>query len=201
MKALLCGRCFDIRALEPEGAPTQCRCGNVTARWLDPHTGAVRVKANHPRKAFILGLNNRFLYRAVRGFNHEELVAAGGQWEAWRQAHKEATSAPGYIFDEKLRGCWACIVRVNETGDIKWEEGEEVFDECDVPNCPTCAQKTPSVQIEDGPRCTCANDIKFGVWVGPCVDGALHQASCRMAIDGMKAVEWRQMPVIPTEVP
>jgi len=121
MKALVCASCMDIRALEPTGQWTVCRCGACEARWLDPDAGTVRVRTVDRSLPRILGLNNRFLVSAVKGLTHEFKVAAGGQDEAWRELHKLATHAPGYVFDEAKRACWACIVKVNETGDIAWE--------------------------------------------------------------------------------
>ena len=122
MKALLCAACMDIRALDPDGAWTACRCGNSEARWLDADAGTVRVRAKDKGLVRILGLNNSFLLRAIKGADHLDLVEAGGQWEWWRKLHELATDAKGYIFDRQFRACWACIVKVNETSDIKWEE-------------------------------------------------------------------------------
>ena len=122
MKVLLCTKCVDIRALDPAGGWTACRCGNTEARWLDPNAGTVRVRAKNKEFARILGLNNAFLLKAAEGFTHQEMVEAGGQWEAWRKLHEECTHAPGFVFDKKFRACWACVMKVNETGDIKWEE-------------------------------------------------------------------------------
>jgi hypothetical protein len=117
MKVLLCGKCFDIRAFDPNGAWTVCRCGNVQARWLDPHRGTVRVKAKDPRTARIIGLNNSFLYNALDTATGRALTMN----EDWRDAHDQATNAPGYVFDKSSRACWACIVEVGQTGDISWE--------------------------------------------------------------------------------
>lgn len=87
----------------------------MSARWIDPQKGTVKVRANDRSLARIVGLNNRFLLAA---FDHPHPVTN----EDWREAHKEATKAPGYIFDETKRGCWACIVEVGQTNDITWEE-------------------------------------------------------------------------------
>ena len=86
MKALICGACMDIRALEPHGEWTACRCGNVKARWVDPVRGTVKVRAEERGLARILGLNNAFLLKAIEGFSHAEVVRAGGGYpEAWRK--------------------------------------------------------------------------------------------------------------------
>ncbi len=121
MKALVCAACMDIRALEPHGEWTTCRCGSSSARWLDPKAGTVKCKGS-PRNVRILGLNNRYLLEAVRSPEHEDLVTAGGQWEWWRQLHDKAIDAPNYIFDKSKRACWATVVLVGETNDISWEE-------------------------------------------------------------------------------
>lgn len=125
MKALLCGLCFDIRALEPTGKWTMCRCGNLEARWIDPQRGTVSVRAYDKSSARVIGFNNSFLTAAIQGPSHLDMVEAGGHWEAWRKLHDVATAAPGYIFDKSMRSCWACVVRVGETGDIKWEPEEK----------------------------------------------------------------------------
>lgn len=122
MKALICGMCMDIRALEPKGEWTPCRCGNAEARWLDPARGTVRVRAKDRELVRILGMNNAFLLSAIRGLSRQDITAAGGTDSAWRRLHGEAVRAPGYLFDEARRACWACVVRIGETNDIAWEE-------------------------------------------------------------------------------
>lgn len=113
MKALVCGLCFDIRALDPTCQWTKCRCGNTEARWLNPHAGTVSVRAKDRSKARVLGMNNDFL---IDGVHNSPTGNA-----AWKLLHRRACNAPGYIFDEGKRGCWACIVQVGETADITWE--------------------------------------------------------------------------------
>lgn len=124
MKALFCTICLDIRALDPEGGWTVCRCGNLQARWLDPDKGTVKVKAQDQNRARMIGFNNHYLIGAAKGPAHLDMVKAGGQWEWWRQLHDQATHAPGYIFDKDKRACWATIVKVGETNDITWETEE-----------------------------------------------------------------------------
>jgi len=133
-KALVCADCLDIRALDPNGAWTVCRCGACEARWEDPDRGTVRCRlGGDPEVAQrrqqsdrqplrILGLHNGYLIPAIKGPSHQAMVDAGGQWEWWRKLAEAATKAPGYIFDAAMRATWATIVRVNETGDIKWED-------------------------------------------------------------------------------
>lgn len=128
-KALVCAQCLDIRGLDPHCAWTTCRCGACSARWVDPNRGTVSVRAKDKSLPRILGMNNSFLVQAVEGFTHHQMVAAGGQWEAWRKLHDTATNAPGYIFDKQFRSCWACVIMVGETGDVKWEPEEEKSNE------------------------------------------------------------------------
>lgn len=114
VKALFCTVCFDIRALDPRGDWTHCRCGNVSAKWLDSARGTVSVQAGIRDKARIIGFNNQMLQASVEAHDNE----------GWKRMHDEATDAKGYIFDKAMRGCWACILRVSETGDITWEPDE-----------------------------------------------------------------------------
>jgi hypothetical protein len=125
MKALVCTLCLDIRALDPKGAWTACRCGNLEARWLDPDKGTVKVRAKDQSRVRMLGLNNTYLIGAAKGPTHAEMVTAGGQWEWWRKLHDDATNAPGYVFDKTKRACWATLVKVGETNDITWETEEQ----------------------------------------------------------------------------
>jgi hypothetical protein len=125
VKALFCTICIDIRALDPSGAWTVCRCGNLEARWLDPDKGTVRAKAKDHGCVRFIGFNNTYLIGAAKGPTHLQMVEAGGQWEWWRKLHGEATTSPGYIFDKDKRACWATIVKVGETNDIAWETDEQ----------------------------------------------------------------------------
>ncbi len=126
MKALFCGKCFDIRALDPEGEWTVCHCGNVQARWHDPGTGTVRVKARVRSVARIIGFHNGMLRRSINGPTEDEVAKAGDSYKAWRQLHDDATNAKGYIFDKSFRGCWACMFEVGATGDVKWDDDPQV---------------------------------------------------------------------------
>jgi hypothetical protein len=126
MKAILCSGCLDIRALEPTGKPTTCRCGNITAWWVSPAAGTVKVSAIDRSKAFILGMNNTFLTGAIEGFSTEHIKAVGGKWAAMRKLHDQATNAPGYVFGPEFCNCWACIFKVGETGDVTWDEKPKV---------------------------------------------------------------------------
>jgi len=121
-KALVCAKCFDIRGLDPNGGFVTCFCGSSSARWEDAAAGKVRCRGSWSR---ILGLNNNYFVPAIAGPSHLDTVEAGGQWEWWRKLHDRAVDAKGYIFDRERRSCWATIVRVNETNDVRWEDENE----------------------------------------------------------------------------
>jgi len=118
MKLLFCAKCFDIRAFDPTGQTwTSCRCGNMQAKWVDPHAGTVVVRARQREYARIIGLNNAMLYDAAEAPNKSS--------EQWRKAHEHATNAPGYLFDWRVRSCWAVIVRVNEASGVAWDPEDD----------------------------------------------------------------------------
>jgi hypothetical protein len=122
LKLLICTACSDIRALDPKCAWTTCRCGACSAKWVDPSAGTVVVRADDRRLPRILGLNNAFLIPACRGMEWAEIQDCGGRDAAWRKRHKESTNAPGYLFDESRRECWACVIQVGESNDVSWYE-------------------------------------------------------------------------------
>lgn len=117
MKALACGSCGDIQALQVWWR--SCRCGNTSARWADPDRGTAvfsetRTDGTPVRKAacYGLGLNNHLLGPALRG----ELA----MHQDFRAAHARATDAPGYVFDASRCGCWAVVFKVGATNDVSW---------------------------------------------------------------------------------
>lgn len=114
MKALICAKCGDIQALQKEWRT--CQCGNTSARWTNSRLGTAEFKAKDKTRAFLLGLNNRLLSPAIRA----ELT----MWEDFRQVHEEATKAPGYVFDKAKAGCWAVVVQIGTTTDVKWAKDE-----------------------------------------------------------------------------
>lgn len=119
MKILFCGRCFSFHSFK-EKIWTFCDCKQMAARWLDPNKGTVQVLAQVISRTFIIGMNNRFLMDSVA-----ESAMMDTQW---REAHKAATDAPGYLFDESRRGCWACVVRIGQTVDIDWHPDQTRID-------------------------------------------------------------------------
>jgi hypothetical protein len=112
---MLCGECNDIRAMDPGGAWTRCRCGNMQARWVDPRTGTVAVSARDRTTARIIGLHNGFLRAAYQ--------RPALRNEGWREAHDDLVDhAHGYVFHRSNRACPVAIVRVGDTSDIRWVE-------------------------------------------------------------------------------
>lgn len=122
MKILFCGKCYAIHSFperrigEGQNEWVYCDCKQMAARWLDENAGTVQVLAQLPELAFIIGMNNNFLRTAVCGSMSNE---------GWQKAHGLATLAPDHVFDAHRRGCWACVLRVGETADIKWHEAQE----------------------------------------------------------------------------
>lgn len=114
MKALLCGACGDIQALRSEWRT--CECGNTSAHWTDPDAGLAEFRGRDRTLCFLLGLNNQLLIPALLG----EL----GIWEDFRAAHDQATNAPRHVFDKSRAGCWAVVVRVGQTNDVSWADGD-----------------------------------------------------------------------------
>lgn len=114
MKMLFCGKCFDIRSFTEEG--TSCRCGNMRARWEDLTRGTVRVSAKVKTRARIIGMHNDFLHGAF-----DRKVLTNRQWRDFQ--NQITAEAVGYLFHANCRNSWACIIRVGDSNDVKWEEG------------------------------------------------------------------------------
>lgn len=119
MKVLFCKKCGDIRAFSNIEF-TYCKCNNVGAKWDNPVTGTVLVRAKEREYVRIIGLNNSFLMAD----KPDTLVTGRDEW--WRDRHNLATVAPGYLFDRHFRNCWACIIKVGESNDVKWDDNEIV---------------------------------------------------------------------------
>ncbi len=115
VKALVCGRCGDIQALQEEWR--ECKCGQTAARWTDPQRGLAefRVPADGVmNQCFVLGLNNHLLVPAMEG--------RLGMFQDFRHYHELATDAPNHVFDKSRAGCWAVVFRVGTTNDVTWAE-------------------------------------------------------------------------------
>lgn len=115
MKAILCGICVDIRALPPNGSVT-CRCGNVTAEWVDAQRGTARVQAYSPQDVRMIGIHNGFLKYAFHG-------EKGHPDHEWRAFHELlAKNSGNSLFAEDRRNAPVVIFRVGETNDVWWWE-------------------------------------------------------------------------------
>lgn len=121
MKVLWCLLCNDIRAMDPGGAPTSCRCGNLTARWENPVRGTVRATAKDRESVRFIGMHNGFLRFAATAPAWGDIGNA-----KWRAEHERicAEDADGYIFSQQFRNCPFAIVKVGTTNDIRWWDDE-----------------------------------------------------------------------------
>ena len=108
-----------LKSIEKVEQWTYCDCKQMAARWSDPERGTVEVVAQVPERAFLIGMNNRFLTGAVLK------MMAGASGELWRGLHDEVTKSPGFVFDATHRNCWAAILRVGETSDVTWHSAQE----------------------------------------------------------------------------
>lgn len=45
-------------------------------------------------------------------------------FEDFRAAHDAATKAPNYVFDKSRANCWAVVVQMGTTSDVRWSEIE-----------------------------------------------------------------------------
>lgn len=118
MKALLCGRCGDIQALQVEWR--SCKCGQTRARWIDPKCGTAEFTVPEDgvvNQSFVLGLNNHLLVPAMEG--------RLGMFQDFRDAHERATYAPEHVFDKSRAACWAVVIRVGATRDVSWEKDDD----------------------------------------------------------------------------
>lgn len=118
MKGLFCAQCVDIRLLPSRDFQVvECRCGNVKGWWIDGQRGIARYEADKRSDGFMVGLNNRMLQAIVQGAYKMD--------EAWREAHDEATTAPGYHFDKSRKGCWFIVLAPGLSSDTAWASDEE----------------------------------------------------------------------------
>lgn len=124
MKALVCNRCGDIRALNPTGEWVDCNCATVRARWVDPAAGTAEFQEAEMGAAYVLGLNNQYLVPALSG--------VADFWENSRKLHDLATNAPHHVFDKSRASCWAVIMRPGRSNDVtlsKYDKRREFEEE------------------------------------------------------------------------
>jgi hypothetical protein len=121
VKALYCGACHDIRGFDPAGASVQCRCGNTAGRWGDAAAGEVLMQGRDKSLVRVLGIGNAFL---LYTFEYANSGAPGDHTdEEWRQFHQRAVEATddGYLFNLNRRACPVVVLRVGDTGDVRWD--------------------------------------------------------------------------------
>lgn len=117
MKAIIC-YCDTVHIHTFTTDWTACSCGNVKARWIDPKRGTVVAAAKDRSKVRLLGMNNDYLIHAIK--NCEAMT-----WREFRMLHAQAVDAPGYLFDIERIGCWAVIVEIGRSNDVRWATEEE----------------------------------------------------------------------------
>lgn len=124
MKVLYCLTCSTI--ISPFSSPDRvrwCDCGQACVRWIDPYAGKLEVKAMNLDKVRVIGMDNRMLAATQVG-PPDGPGQRPDKNEWWRNMHTATTSnAPGYLFSQELRSCWAVIIRSGESGDVEWIAG------------------------------------------------------------------------------
>ncbi len=129
MKAIICFWSGTVHIDSFTEQWTACQCGNVRARWLDPHAGTVAVAARDRESVRLLGLNNHLLMPALQASRwRDEGHPRGQSWDEFRELHDRATDAPNHVFDKSRAGCWAVIVRIGATSDVRWATDEEYLE-------------------------------------------------------------------------
>jgi hypothetical protein len=115
VKALVCGECMDIRALNPgPEVPVTCRCGKSAGWWIDPQRGVARFWRSSPGvRTFFLGMHNHFVVRMLQEPASDAVA---------REMHEMVTDAPGYQFDKAHKGCWAVLQRPGYSSDTAFED-------------------------------------------------------------------------------
>ncbi len=114
MKAIICYDKGDVHINSFGEDWTSCSCGNVRVRWLDPQAGTVVVAAKNRETVRLLGLSNSYLIPAI------DLNGMSLTWERYRELHDEATNSPGYLFDKEKVACWAAVVKIGRSNDVRW---------------------------------------------------------------------------------
>ena len=99
--------------MDPDGAFTPCRCGNMQARWVNSAFGTVEIKARDRFYVRMIGMHNDFLRAGAdsKNLTHEQ----------WRNLHDElCETAHGYLFHKGFRNCPVAIIAVGEASGIYW---------------------------------------------------------------------------------
>lgn len=118
MKAIICFASGNLHIHTFTTEWTTCLCGNTKAKWLDPKAGTVVVASRSKDKVRLLGMNNAYLIPAC--MNRSPL-----SWEAYQMLHENAIDAPGYLFNKDKVSCWAAVVDIGRSNDVRWATDEE----------------------------------------------------------------------------
>jgi len=127
-KAAICVPCSDIfsprRDWRTDRSWTWCQCEATAVRWRDGGQGQLEVTSLHgPQDVRVLGLANNFLLAGITGGRRTG--------DAWRLLHSEMTGTidSHYLFHKERRGCWALIVAVGESSDVRFTSFSEAIRE------------------------------------------------------------------------
>ena len=127
MKAIICIQTNSVEIYTFGTAWTSCPCGNVKAKWLDPMAGTVAVAARNRDNVRLLGMNNNYLIPAIRQESVHRGVS-GLTWEEYRDLHEIAVNAPNFLFDKERICCWAAVVKIGRSNDVRWATDDEFIE-------------------------------------------------------------------------
>lgn len=68
--------------------------------------------------------------------NNQYLIPACRQsrlsWPEYQQMHEAAIDAPGYLFNKDKVACWAAVVDIGRSNDVRWATDEEYVEAFNV---------------------------------------------------------------------
>ena len=123
-KAIICTACNQVVGPRSNGSKQWNFCSppcmHSGVRWRDPQKGHLEVTSLHgPHGVLIIGLHNGMLHTAMSRHTDEQ----------WREIHTDLTKAPGYLFDESKRACWAVALKVGDSNDVWFEPYQPAWDQ------------------------------------------------------------------------
>lgn len=117
MKAIICFAKGNLHIHTFSTEWTVCSCGSTKAKWINPDAGTVVVASKDRSKVKLLGMNNAYLIPAcTQGYL---------TWSEYQLLHENAVDAPGYLFNKDKVCCWAAIVDIGRSNDVRWATDEE----------------------------------------------------------------------------
>jgi hypothetical protein len=117
MKAILCGACSDIRALNRDN-PVSCHCGKVQGWWVNSTLGVAKVYAEPHNRYYarIIGIHNIFLKTAF--VENTPLTDA-----IWKEMTRWiCDNSDGYLFNKDRRDCPIVIIAIGQSNDVTWSQ-------------------------------------------------------------------------------